>query len=459
MTKFKRVLACTAAVITLTASTTAASVNAAVVKNQGFRRGDVNCNGIISKQDYNALCYYYNDTAVKGVTAKSADVSGDGKVSYLDVVVMRNILSGKDKNCIFVKGDYTYFYPGTVFMDDGTYYSMLRESGNLEIYKRAKGKSDELIFESHTKYYEDFRSYKLALQTDGNVVIYGRPNYDGAKEKAIWSSGTCIYNQDEKKVKQLMLCFDEHGQFQYYGENGVVWQGENLSASKSKRSYMSYEDRRKVAEYRINYSLKYGKMNQENNGFRYSNYEAAAIDFILCYNEAAIEEQREYGTGIHKVTESNGITKYVLEMHPHSEDERDKEGNLIYKRSENNGLSWNDGLTSVHQRGRWTVAGDGPIIRHYPADSGLSVAFVHCHGHEAGWQNNYFSIEPNPKSESDTDMAINEKLIAYLGAPNGTIRRFDPSTDEVKSMKETGNIVTNYIGGEIKAPNNATPKY
>ena len=372
MFNVKRFLA-SVSVAAIMASTFALNLSAA---SYHFR-GDVNSDGYVNEDDYTVLSDYLLKKKVQGITLQTADLNCDGEISAADMVTMRRILGGYDKQTLFFRNKPKVFKPGERFLENDKYYAVIQHDGNVVVYKKAGGHG----FNTVTNYWDDFKDYELRFQEDGNIVLYGAPNYPGAARRPIWNSRT--YVTDNNHDKPYELSFDNDGNLLLNGQNGLLWK----STTNFKPSPLTNDERRLVAKERI-YS-----------NYQYPSHEKAAVDFIFYFNPISVREQREYGTSIDRVYDSNGKEKFVIDM--------------------------NCQLVGP-VRGRWTVPGDGPEI----GFGGDTVAYVHTHGHYAGWQNNYFSIYPN-KAGEETDISLTYKYncIAYLGAPNGDIRVFDPNKD------------------------------
>ena len=511
MSKIKRIAALLSAAVTMTAASSVTSISASA----NYDRGDVNNNGVVNRFDFTALEAYISGKTYTGVTNSSADLTGDGKVNKLDLLVMRGILDGQeygdvnndgavttadqifllqyilgkrpagvtlnsadltkdgvvndwdyaamkdfllgyDKRTLFVKGSNVEFKAGSVFLDDGTYYATIQADGNVVVYKRSS-KGVSAVYATSTDFYEDFKDYKIVFQSDGNIVVYAKPNYPGASERPIWDTSTWC-KKDNTRNHPYKLSFGENGQLLWHGEDGQLWNIKDLKDINNKekdnkvpdtRLPLTFDERKLVAKYRIEYSLSHNKEWWE--GFLYSKFEDAALDFIFYFNEISIARRREYGTTINWIRDDKGKIKYKLDFKFSGDEAISIEG---------------------RERGATVVAGKGPDFQFKwinGGDLGSPVAYVHTHGHQAehidGWKNNYFSYEDNGVDENDenyakadTNIAYETNVVAYLGAPNGNILKFDPNTKENREHKPTQYIgtgvdVTDKKGNLIKAPN------
>jgi hypothetical protein len=124
-------------------------------------------------------------------------------------------------------------------------------------------------------------------------------------------------------------------------------------------------------------------------GDRFKTIREAAIDFGKFYNAKSIQKGQEYGSVIYKVVE-NDQTYYS------------------YTVAKGGG---NDGVTTSKS-----------------PDGTTSVADIHSHGkYEKGYFNNDFSIK---------DKADNDKtgLVGYVTTPDGSLKKYDPSTSAVNTL-------------------------
>ena len=361
-------------------------------------RGDVNSDGYVNEDDYTVLSDYLLKKEVQGITLQTADLNCDGEISAADMVTMRRILGGSDKQTLFFRKEPKEFKPGERFLENDKYYAVMQHDGNVVVYKKAGGHG----FNTATNYWDDFKDYGLRFQEDGNIVLYGAPNYPGAARRAIWNSRT--YATDKNFDKPYELSFDNDGNLLLNGQNGLLWK----STTKYNPSPLTNEERRMVALERMQ------------NNYQYSTVEKAAIDFIFYFNPFSKKEQREYGTSINRVTGSDGKDKYVIH------------------------IDFND---LEHFKGPYRpddeAEGTGPIIDFFDN----SVAWVHTHGHEVVPANNWFSVkDDNPYDNAfpDCQYSIENKCDGYLGAPNGDIRVFYWETDPIplpENQSQAGHII------------------
>ena len=388
MNRFKKVVACVSAVMTMAASTSMIGI---VASAYDFR-GDVNHDNYVNETDFNKLQDYVLNKRGTGFTLSTSDLNGDGSINIADVVSLRRVLNGTDKTTMFVRDHNKEFHPGDYFLDDGKYYGVVQGDGNVVVYRRADGKP---VFATNTCFHDDYRNYRLVFQAeDGNIVLYATPNYPNAKQIAIWNSGSC----SRTKFRPYMLSFDASGNLVWSSDSGQVWK----STSKGYLSPMNNTVRKELADYRVGLSWDFK--------YHYQTIDQAAIDFVFAFNEKSVREQREYGTTILLCDDG----KYRIDLTPP------------------------EGIVGP-VRGRWVVPGSGPNMYIY----GDSVAYVHTHGHYAGWQNDYFSVYPNePGGSTDISIAEDNNIIAYLGSPLGNIRKYVPGSDpHPTDMRYAGHVI------------------
>ena len=358
-------------------------------------RGDVNNDAYVDAKDANALTDFILGKKVSGITRQSSDLNNDGTVNIFDLVLLRRILAGYDKQTLFIRGGNKEFKPGERFLENDRYYAVFQGDGNCVVYKKSGGH----VFHTGTHFGDDFKDYRLIFQADGNIVIYATPNYPGAARRAIWHSRTHDRNKDTTKPYELS--FDSNGNLLFNGQNGLMWK----STTKYNPDPLTNEERRMVALERM-------KKN-----YQYPTVEKAAIDFIFYFNPFSITEQREFGTSINRVTGSDGKDKYVIH------------------------IDFND---LEHFKGPfrpWNVGeGTGPKIDFYDN----TVAWVHTHGHQAVYANNYFSIDdddPNDDAYPDCQYCKIHKCDGYLGAPNGDIRVFHWQDPIPQYQSQAGQVI------------------
>lgn len=359
-------------------------------------RGDVNNDYYVDEKDANALIDYILETKTSGITLKSGDLNKDGRINVCDLVMMRRILAEYDKQTLFIHGGNKEFKPGQRFIENDKYYGVFQGDGNCVVYTK-QGKP---VFDTGTCFGDDFRDYRLIFQADGNIVIYATPNYPGASRRDIWNSQTHDRNKDTTKPYELS--FDGNGNLLFNGQNGLLWKSSNRRLPTRP---LSNEERRRVALERMK------------KHYMYSTVEKAAVDFIFYFNPFSVAERTEYGTAINKVTDSNGKTKYVIDI------DFDNLDRYMGKQRE------------VDQ-----TNGVGPNIDF----DNNPAAYVHTHGHQACDLNNYFSIK---YYGNDTDgvpdclLAQRHECDAYLGAPNGDIRVFHHTDPYPTSEYYAGQLI------------------
>lgn len=373
MFNVKRFLA-SVSVAAIMASTFALNLSAA---SYHFR-GDVNNDNCVDDKDAKALSDYILGKKVQGLTRQSSDLNNDGTVNIFDLVTLRRILASYDKQTLFIRYNNKEFKPGEHFLENDKYYAVIQHDGNIVVYKKSGGH----VFHTVTHFGDDFKDYRLIFQADGNIVLYATPNYPGASRRAIWHSRTHDRNKDTTKPYELS--FDSNGNLLFNGQNGLMWK----STTKYNPDPLTNEERRMVALERMK------------KHYMYSTVEKAAVDFIFYFNPFSVAERTEYGTAINKVTDSNGNTKYVIDI---------DFDNLDRYKGEQRRVDQTDGV--------------GPNIDF----DNNPAAYVHTHGHPACDLNNYFSIRyygNDTEGVPDCLLAQRHKCDAYLGAPNGDIRVF-----------------------------------
>lgn len=356
-------------------------------------RGDVNNDAYVDNKDGNALTDFILGKKVSGITRQSSDLNNDGTVNIFDLVLLRRILAGYDKQTLFIRGGNKEFKPGERFLENDRYYAVFQGDGNCVVYTK-QGNS---VFHTGTHFGDDFKDYRLIFQADGNIVIYATPNYPGAARRAIWHSRTHDRNKDTTKPYELS--FDSNGNLLFNGQNGLMWK----STTKYNPDPLTNAERRMVALERMK------------KHYMYSTVEKAAVDFIFYFNPFSVAERTEYGTAINKVTDSNGKTKYVIDI--------DFDNLERYK---------------GEQRGVDQVGGVGPSIDF----DNNPAAYVHTHGHQVKPINNYFSIyDYGEPGTPDCQLAKNHNCDAYLGAPNGDIRVYYYTEPYPTSEYNAGHVI------------------
>lgn len=380
MKRIKRIIAAASAAVIAASSFSVIGANAA-----GFQfRGDVNNDGYVNDADAQALIDFVLGRQTKGLTRQSSDLNKDGTVNIFDVIIERRILAGYDKSTMFIRNHNKEFHPGDHFLETGTHYGILQEDGNAVIYR----KSDKHVsFNTGTCFGDDYKDYKLIFQADGNIVIYATPNYPGASQRPIWDAGKGHRYAETNHPYQISL--DGNGNMIWNDEFGNTW---NSAYSQRKATPISNNERRLVAE------------NRMRTGYLYSNPDTAAIDFIFYFNPISTHDYCEYDAAINRVI-VNGVVKYRI------------------------GIDMND---IAHYRGEPRTGYDGTGA---PIDfiDGETAAYVHTHGQEACIQNNWFSVE-------DLDLANRHHCDAYVGAPNGTIRKYIHDTPFSRDRNQQGNL-------------------
>ena len=391
MFNVKRFLA-SFSVAAIMASTFALNISAA---SYHFR-GDVNNDNYVNDKDATALSDYILGKKVQGITRQSSDLNNDGTVNIFDLVTLRRILAGYDKQSIFVHGKEREIKPGERFLENDKYYAVFQGDGNCVVYT----KQGTAVFHTVTHFGDDYKDYRLILQTDGNLVIYATPNYPGAARKPIWNSQT--HDRNGRTDKPYELSLDSNGIMHLNGQNGLMW---NTTYRKIAATPLTNNERRWVA---------FERMKKH---YMYSSVEKAAVDFIFYFNPFSVAERTEYGTAINKVTDSKGNTKYVIDI---DFDNLDR-----YK---------------GEQRGVDEVGGVGPDIDF----DNNPAAYVHTHGHFVKPINNYFSIRyygDDKRGVPDCLLAQRHQCDAYLGAPNGDIRVYHYTDPYPTSEAYAGQII------------------
>ncbi|SFD18771.1 dockerin type I domain-containing protein [Ruminococcus albus] len=391
MIRFKKVVACVSAVMTMAASTSMLGI---VASAYDFR-GDVNHDNYINESDYNRLQDYVLNGRGNGITRSTADVNGDNSINVADLLTLRRMLNGTDKKTLFVRGHNREFHPGDHFLEDDKYFGVLQGDGNIVVYRKSDG---YVTFASDTDFHDDYTNYRLIFQAeDGNIVLYATPNYPNAKQIPIWNSGSC----STTKYRPYMLSFDYNGNLVWNHDGGQAWK----STSKGHVTPMNNTARKALANYRVGLSWDFK--------YHYETIDQAAIDFVFAFNEESVRTRCEYGTTILECDDG----KYRLDLTPP------------------------EGIVGP-QRGINQVEGTGPNM--YVYDD--SVAYVHTHGHFVRWENEYFSLDA---SDGKSDITIAEGnnrcgkyLIAYVGTPSGTIRKYNPYSDPHPSnMRSAGKVI------------------
>lgn len=118
MKRMKKLIAAASAAVML-ASASIVPVSAANSTRYIFVKGDVNNDGAVTMNDYNALYKYYCGFDVPGVDDISADVNKDGQITYKDVKYLYEIFrSGNNTQVMFMensKNNYTLVYGNETF--------------------------------------------------------------------------------------------------------------------------------------------------------------------------------------------------------------------------------------------------------------------------------------------------------------------------------------------------------
>ena len=386
MFSVKRFLA-SVSVAAIMASTFAINISAASYQF----RGDVNGDNNVNKEDVTVLKDYLSRKRKNGIILQASDLDKNGKLDSHDLTVLQRIILSYDKQTLFIKGGAKEFKPGETFLENDKYMGVMQHDGNVVVYR----KSDcAALFHTGTHFGDEFKDYVLRFQADGNIVLYATPNYPTASRRAIWNSQTC--NRYGDRTKPYELSFDNKGNLLFNGQNGLLWSSTYRRIAPSPLTSL---EKRWVAEERMK------------NHYKYSDLDQAAIDFIFYFNPFSIEQRTEYGATIEKITDSNGNIKYEINI--------DMDNLAPYK-----------GV----QRGEDQPDGIGPTM--YFSEN--TVAYVHTHGHYVCEANNYFSIyDYSGDNITDISTAYEMNCIAYLGAPNGDIRVFDPNYDVWTGVQST----------------------
>ena len=97
-------------------------------------RGDVNNDAYVDAKDANALTDFILGKKVSGITRQSSDLNNDGTVNIFDLVLLRRILAGYDKQSIFIHDDGgREIKPGERFLENDKYYvTLIDRDGDLK---------------------------------------------------------------------------------------------------------------------------------------------------------------------------------------------------------------------------------------------------------------------------------------------------------------------------------------
>ncbi len=333
-------------------------------------RGDVDNDGRVDVFDLVRMRQYYAGNNKSSIDFQNVDIDRNGKFNDADFDAFRDILFGTDSTYFIVKGKNKEFKENTKFLDNGKYFGIVQGDGNVVIYRR-DGNKDVAVFNTGTHVNaSSYKNHRLAFQVDGNIVLYATRKSDG-KTVARWNTQTHLGQGD-----MYMAFLNTKGELEWTTLDRMVWTtGSNYLANERNKA-----------------------LKRVQSGYVYSSHLNAAMDFIFAYGKQSVSENREYGATIERLGEG----RYQL--------------------------YWKDLCGPYRKPGSYD--GTGPTLYF----GGDTVAYVHTHGKEVGWENNRFS-------DGDIDIAYDCSVVAYVGAPNGEVRVFDPAKDERKARFQSGRVI------------------